>query len=145
MLQTVPKNISLKMIIKIMITQPLFSFSFPLWTNWRCQSIQSEWFMGFFFSIHFSWSLESEYTLAPGPWPLLSCWELHTVQLFSGVAISLAWRLPPEGCEEQLATQHSLWQEQNDFSSLHVSIRSVSEVYSRKEKHQNWLTPSNVC
>ncbi len=61
---TVSKTISLKMIIPIMITQPLFSFSCRLWTNWRCQNIQSERFMGLF-SINSSWSFESEYTLAP--------------------------------------------------------------------------------
>lgn len=57
---------SIKYYIIIMITQPLVSFSCPLWTNWRCQNIQSEWFMGLF-RINSSWSLESEYMLAPGP------------------------------------------------------------------------------
>lgn len=33
------------------------------------------------------------------------------------------------------ACHSTQWQEKNVFSSLHVSIRSVSEVYCSKEKH----------
>lgn len=136
LLCTVSKNVSLRMIIIIMITQPLVHFGQI--GDARKSSLSELWVF-------------SE-LIPPEAWSQSTCWPLAPALLlgitYSAIVFQcgnqpIAWRiwwLPPEGCEEQLATQHSLWQEQNVFSSLHVSIRSVSEVYRRKEKRRNWLT-----